>query len=106
VKIEKTETGISTLWGNQLTAVNSSVKHIVFTAFISAAYSSAEQKDPLETAFNVLLQIFADPLYTSKKELLLPALKDGVDAYNGGTGWAEYKEAHFSTADGTITVIE
>ncbi len=106
VKVEKSEAGISTAWGKPLASLQNSVKHIALTAFISAAYSAAEEKDGIDSAYNVFSQIFADPIYANAKMALPPALLNGLDVYNKEAEWAEYKAAHFSTADGTISIIE
>lgn len=106
VKVEKSEAGISTAWGKPLASLQNSVKHVVLTAFISAAYSAAEEKDGIDSAYNVFSQIFADPLYAQVKAALPVVFLNGLEAYKDEAAWAEYKAAHFSTADGIISIIE
>ncbi|EPF25714.1 hypothetical protein HMPREF1221_01705 [Treponema socranskii subsp. paredis ATCC 35535] len=106
VKVEKTDGVINTIWGKQLIEIDEEIRSLVITAFISSCYSIADNNDGVESAFNVLNQIFSDPMYAPLKNLLPQNLKDGLDAYRTKTDWQIYKAAYFSTANNTFVILK
>lgn len=106
VKAETVDGIIQTTWGKQFTDINENIRDLVISAFISSCYSISENKDGIETAFNVLNQIFSDPMYTPYTALLPSSLKNGLEAYKNKTDWPSFKNEHFSTNDNTFVVIK
>lgn len=106
VKAETVDGIIKTTWGKQFTDINQDIRNLVISAFISASYSITENKDGIETAFDVLNQIFSEATYTPRKSLLPPSLKNGLDAYQTKTDWETYKNEYFSIENGIFTIIK
>lgn len=106
VKAENVDGILKTTWGKQFTDINENMRSLVIGAFISASYSIAENKDGIESAFDVLNQIFSDAMYTPRKDLLPPSIKNGIDAYQSKTDWETYKSEYFSIENGIFTIIK
>ncbi len=106
VKAEIVDGIIQTTWGKQFTDINENIRALVISAFISSCYSISENKDGIETAFNVLNQIFSDPLYTPKTALLPSSLKNGLAAYQSKTDWETYKNEYFSIENGIFVIVK
>lgn len=105
VQVEKTDDIIKTIWGKQLTTIDENIRSLVITAFISSCYSIADNKDGVESAFDVLNQIFSDAAYTPRKNLLTQTPKNGLATYQAKTDWQIYKAAHFSITNNTFVIL-
>ena len=106
VKSETVDGIIQTSWGKQFTDINENIRALVISAFISSCYSISENNDGIETAFNVLNQIFSDAMYTPRAALLPSSLKNGLDAYQAKRDWENYKKDYFSIENGTFIILK
>lgn len=108
VKIEKTETGINSIWGTQVMLQDEILRNsMLFTPFISSIYALSENKDPIDIAFDVLKQILSDEMYKAREESLTSVLKNGIQEYRvGGESWLAYKNIHFKVENNTVMLIE
>jgi hypothetical protein len=105
VRIEHQGKETRTIWGKQLLLQDRSMRVEVFTAFILAVYALQDTKDPLDTAFDALIQIIDDKIYYERKAQLLEVLKIGLQEYEqGGASWETYKRAHFEIKNKIIRI--
>jgi len=100
------ENKIVSVWGNQILIQNEKFRQFLFSPFVSAIYALENNKDPLDVAFEVLKQIFADGFYDKYENELAQVIREGLLQYRiGGDAWANYKTEHFIVADKTIKIM-
>jgi len=99
------ENKIVSVWGDQLFLQNEEFRFFLFTPFVSSIYALENNKDPLDIAFEVLKQIFADGFYDKYENELAQVIREGLIQYRiGGDTWAKYKTEHFIVMDKTIKI--
>lgn len=106
VKVENIDGVLKTTWGKQFTDIDENIRSLISTAFIASCYSMDSGKDGINTAFDVMYQIFSDKIYEPRKKLLNPTFEHCLGAYKNAADWNNYKFNYFSTKNNTFTVIK
>ncbi|MCR4948080.1 MAG: hypothetical protein K6A15_02885 [Treponema sp.] len=106
VKVENIDGTLQTTWGKQFTDNGEDIRSLIISAFISSCYAMENNKDGIDTAFDVMNQIFSDRLYTALIGCLSLSLENGLEAYKNKTDWESFKAEHFSIEDNTFVVLK
>jgi hypothetical protein len=106
IKVTIENGNIQTIWGKQSVLQDQLLRNsMILTPFISSAYAISENKDPIDSAFDVLKQICDEPSYKAEEASLIPVLKNGLIEYRkGGSDWTSYKELKFEYSENTLRI--